>query len=400
MKISFHEPLIFLLLHGAILFIGRPIFVYLNDYSSIIPSFEWSADYSLSFVAGLISYFLFITFYILGRGRRRGLIFNSPSNAKINTLKHKVNNFRLALGFIFGISILLTFFDDLILALIFGGESVNRSGNSSTILTYLMFYLFSIMVVSVACFPSVSLFNKLLIFVIGVPTLMAVGFFTGSKTLFLLPMFLITFLYSARHGGIPLSFMFLIFLGVLATIPIADFIRHNGQVVGAPSLFEGFNSLLSRSYGTDILHVILRHHLDNGKYLMGESFALIAVAWIPRVLWENKPIISFGFYVSETYLPPIFAAQNISAAPTMIGQLFANFSFVGFVILPVIAFFVGRLVSFCLIRNPRSLVPFIWLSISFSTLIFIQEASLSSVIFTSIVLLFISYFTSVCFLRK
>jgi hypothetical protein len=399
MKISFHEPLIFLLLHGAIMFIGRPIFVYLNGYSSIITSFKWSADYSLSFAAGLISYFLFITFYILGRGRRRGLIFNSPSNAKINTSKHEVNNFRLALGFIFGIFILLSFFDDLILELIFGSESVNRNGNSSTILTYSMFYLFSIVAVSVACFRSVSQFNKVLIFVIGVPALMVVGFFTGSKTLFLLPVFLFIFLYSARHGGISLSFMLLIFLGVLATIPIADFIRHNGQA-GAPSLFEGLNSLLSRSYGTDILHVILRHHLDGGKYLMGESFALIAVAWIPRVLWENKPIISFGFYVSETYLPPIFAAQNISAAPTIIGELFANFSFLGFVLLPVIAFFFGRLVRFCLNRSPRSLVPFIWLSIFFSSLIFIQEASLSSVIFTSIVFLFISYFTSICFLRK
>lgn len=400
MRISFHEPLVFLLLHGALLFVARPLFVYFKEYSSIIPSFAWNVDYTASFLMGIFSFGLFIVFYVLGRRRTKGLIFTEANYQKINTSKYEIRNGYLAIGLFLGVCVVYWVFGDFIFGLIFGDASVNRSGNASVAFTYLNTYFFSIISISIICFDTLGRVNKFLIFVIMLPLLIGVGLFSGSKTLVLTPALLFLFHHSVKRGGVSLVAVFMVFLTLLLIIPISDSVRHNSQVVYGSILMEGIYSLLSRSYGTDVLHQILHHHLHGQGYLWGESFALLAVVWIPRIIWEDKPIISFGIYVSETYLPDVFAYKGISAAPTIIGQLFANFSFFSFLLLPVVAFFMGTLVRICLKKSPKTLIPLTWLSIGFSTLIFSQEASLSSLIVTFVVLFIISSLTYACFVKK
>ena len=49
------------------------------------------------------------------------------------------------------------------------------------------------------------------------------------------------------------------------------------------------------------------------------------MAWVPRQLWEDKPIVSFGKVFGETYLGEHFAGTGVSASATIVGEGYLNF---------------------------------------------------------------------------
>lgn len=90
-----------------------------------------------------------------------------------------------------------------------------------------------------------------------------------------------------------------------------------------------FRDLLMRSFGAESLVLIFDDFRRTGVYEFGGTL-LEATRWfIPRSLWPEKPptyAITFGQqFLARTN----FFSVNVSGTPTVIGELFLNFGFLG-----------------------------------------------------------------------
>jgi hypothetical protein len=71
--------------------------------------------------------------------------------------------------------------------------------------------------------------------------------------------------------------------------------------------------------------VIIRETPRSVPYQGGWSLANIFIAYIPRILWPDKPIITIGQWITDTYGT---GAQS-ATGPTWIGEFWMNFGLAG-----------------------------------------------------------------------
>ncbi|MDB2559777.1 hypothetical protein N9X49_01640 [Amylibacter sp.] len=64
------------------------------------------------------------------------------------------------------------------------------------------------------------------------------------------------------------------------------------------------------------------------EHTMGSSFLAGILTFVPRVIWELKPI-SFGWLIGSAWHPDI---KGLSLAPSLYGELYGNFGFFGGII--------------------------------------------------------------------
>jgi len=91
-----------------------------------------------------------------------------------------------------------------------------------------------------------------------------------------------------------------------------------------------YSQLAMRTITVDFLDTyrnlisIIELYSHDSSLLLGESLITPVINFIPRFIWEDKPL-SFGFILGDTLYPD----TGISLAPSFIGELYANLGIIG-----------------------------------------------------------------------
>jgi len=174
------------------------------------------------------------------------------------------------------------------------------------------------------------------------PILLAIGFFSGSKGAFLMPILVAIVATHYLKGKIRLRHIVSLALFVFLLFPVFNTYRHYSDSDSVQVTQEDLiRHAMSRFYGIDSLAIIIRDTPAVMDYQHGKTVLPLFVTWIPRQIWEDKPTISFGKVFAEEYLGEFFAGTGTSASPTLLGEAYLNWHLVG---LLLIAFLSGVII--------------------------------------------------------
>lgn len=399
MKFPFHDIRYWMFAHGLMLFVLRPIHTLAFGANEVSGPVD-PPTYLSALVIGLVAFFsLLLVFFIANK---------TPQASRSPTLQGRSQEFAispirfLVCFVVWGIA--FWFFNknrlsEGLLSLLVADkyEFIHSNANylSITLTLFVNFFLVMSFHLRLRRHP-----KRLLIFLMTIFCVL-IGLTAGTKTLAILPFFIHLLRYSAKNDGLPLAVLIpALLVGMVAYVAL-DIFRHEG-ILGVLTISEDFRSnemsfgfieaLLVRFYGTDILYRIVFVHVElEQPYLFGESIAAGAYFPIPRAVWPDKPLISFGKTVSDTYLADGFQGTSISAAPTMIGELFANFSFFAVPLYFIFVLLIYRHVSSLMGKSRLQHYSALYAPMAFPTLAFFQEASIVSWLIQLGVLMIVSF---------
>jgi hypothetical protein len=189
-----------------------------------------------------------------------------------------------------------------------------------------------------------------------VPPTMAFSFFTGSKSLFLLPLMMVAFAYIVETRRIRMSWVLGAVLLIVMIYPLASFQRHVllaentltatdalknpvqtlsilSQFVSSADWQEyflaGLKATGNRFNSLGITSIIMRDTPDRVPYQGGWSIGNIVIAYVPRIFWPGKPDIAIGQWITSNYGPGPHIRSH--TAPSWIGEFYMNFGYLGIV---------------------------------------------------------------------
>lgn len=179
---------------------------------------------------------------------------------------------------------------------------------------------------------SSSHFNKLIIllcWVVGCYVLLAVS---GSKQIALLPVFVFILVFAISKTkqleGISLKRTLTIGAGFIFTVALTGFLRGFGQLQGDGTVvFKSFIQLINAFDAPDNLSFIMSRIDD--FYLGDLNFVptvqYVFVSWIPRFIWDTKPLIYGNMYIMELYFPERFNGFDKEViSPSMAGEMLVS----------------------------------------------------------------------------
>jgi len=130
-----------------------------------------------------------------------------------------------------------------------------------------------------------------------------------------------------------------------------------------------------RQMGLDSLALVIDHVSRGEPYTLGSELNLVAVAWIPRKVWPDKPIISVGKIFYEKFYPPIFH-EGTSVALTLPGEFYWAFGFVGVIIGMLVIGILWRFLFEYLVRHKENLSNILVVSFMFPLFFILAEQTL------------------------
>lgn len=397
-KIPLHDIRLYIIMHGILLFLLRPYLTYKNG-ANVITGMINNNLYFISFVIGIVAFLIMLI-----------IVFNTKSKGQDSSFFVSVSSIKFS-------RFILVFFLWLVLYVAFNIDrlrlglfelmfqpQVDFIQSNSTFISNSLTGIYPIFIIA-AFAISTKRKLKLLIIIVLIFFALPIGIISGSKSLVLNPLFLILLRYSAKKRGLPLVPLLIIMIIGIPLFASLELVRHEG-LIGLVSFFSSKNDSFqldnvllvatNRFYGTDILYSIIYYHQHLDKpYLFGSSLLGLVFFIVPRALWENKPIISFGKVVSDEYLGSEFWSTGISAAPTWIGELFANFGYISLLLYLLSVLLIMRHISRCYSSSSRAWKKVYYFPIAFTTLCFFQEASIAGWILQLLTFGFLCYFFSI-----
>ena len=191
----------------------------------------------------------------------------------------------------------------------------------------------------------------LLVGIVGLVLALAAGLFSKSKGAAIFPAVNVGVAYFLVRGRIPgvalvsvvLAFFFVIqpFVTIwraLSGVEYSDRIEMISQGVAVLSKMEiglpDFSDVeVKGGFSRGVLDVAARITDEAGKivpYKAGETFVAAADTVVPRFLWPGKPDNSLGNEIGHTYGAIENVADEVTnVAPTLVGEFFANFGWIG-----------------------------------------------------------------------
>jgi hypothetical protein len=196
-----------------------------------------------------------------------------------------------------------------------------------------------------------------LLLCVVIPLSMLVNFFTGSKRMVLTPLFMSALAYVVYERRIRASWLAGGFAILIVLYPLsnfyrmtnpgrggseggrmATFLRNPWQSLAAMSQFTesadaggyvsaGLASTLRRLDALAVLTVILEDTPARVPFQGGWTIGYIALSYVPRVIWGDKPPMSTGDWVSQTYGSPLDDSTDVG--PSWIGELYFNWGYAG-----------------------------------------------------------------------
>jgi hypothetical protein len=229
-----------------------------------------------------------------------------------------------------------------------------------------------------------------LTFLVLLPVVLFIGFVSGSKGIFIVPV-LATFIavhYLRRRIHLRSVLLFVVFVFML--FPVFNLYRSTSDISKLPAYYadsigvgwgEGFvRHVMSRFYGIDALTLVIRDTPEVMDYQLGKTILPLTVVWVPRQLWEDKPIVSFGKVFAETYMGDVFSGTGTSASPTILGEAYLNFHIGGMLWIALLSGIIIRAFYEYFIRR-RFGAPAIFIySLFFLSLFLFWEASIAGFI--------------------
>jgi len=179
--------------------------------------------------------------------------------------------------------------------------------------------------------------KKFKYFLLGtLPLEIIYAFTTGSKGSFFGRFFTLLITYHYLIKRINLRKIAVLGVVILLFFPIFNLYRFKelqlprltSEVVTFNRLFFNF---MDRFHGIEALALAIKDTPGVMDFQFGKSFCLILVAPIPRDLWPDKPIISFGKVFAEKYMGYVYGGTGTAAA-TGSAELYINFHIAGVII--------------------------------------------------------------------
>src|SRR5258706_2443554 len=92
---------------------------------------------------------------------------------------------------------------------------------------------------------------------------------------------------------------------------------------------EGISNVVARMDHIGAASVLIRNTPSRAPFLHGKTLGLFFVAFVPRFIWPDKPTITIGRFITNTY----GSGPDVESdtAPTMLGELFINFGYPGII---------------------------------------------------------------------
>jgi hypothetical protein len=188
-----------------------------------------------------------------------------------------------------------------------------------------------------------------------VPTTMIFFGFGGSKQAFLRPLMFIvltSWLYRRQISG---RWILAGIAAIVVVYPAAHFYRHQVQMGRAiPDMLRNPVSAVD-DVGRYVSTYSLGEYVSQGLVLMTNRFdglgtlALIPIAYVPRLLWSEKPETTIGNWITETY--GVGSIVKTSTGPSWIGEFYLNFGVAGVVGGMFVMGFLLRLLQEAVLRS-------------------------------------------------
>ena len=182
---------------------------------------------------------------------------------------------------------------------------------------------------------------------------------TGSKGLTVFPVLSLVIVrhYIKRPLGVG-KLLALGFFG-LPLVPLFNIYRHATSVdeivpewIGVMLTPEVFlTHVISRFHDMDAFVTIIRDTPKVMDFQLGATLLPLATAWIPRAVWADKPVVSFGKTFGETYWAQFFAGTGSAPSVTVLGEGYINFHIAGVVSVAALSGLILRAVYQYLVKG-------------------------------------------------
>ena len=200
-------------------------------------------------------------------------------------------------------------------------------------------------------------YSALVLMGLLIPPTMAFNYFTGSKGMFFAPIAVVMIAAIVVQRRIRLRWLLAGFVAISVFYPVGAFqrevilqgnsrtaawaLRRPGEVVSKTARFvgsqdfgnlflKGTASTMVRFDGLGIASLIVRDVPGRVPFQGGWSLGHIFLAYIPRVLWKDKPLLTSGGWVTENFAggPGVLS----STGSTWVAEFWFNFWWPGVVI--------------------------------------------------------------------
>jgi len=155
------------------------------------------------------------------------------------------------------------------------------------------------------------------------------------------------FIRTARGNGIPLAQLLgrpLNTLGMVSSF-VAD-------TPPSEYLLQGLGSTAARTDGLGVTSVLVRDTPGLAEFQHGRTLVLFFVAFVPRALWPEKPMIQLGKWVASTYGAGKSIEEASYIAPTQIGEWYINFGVFGVMLGMFLIGIIVRITQESLLQGP------------------------------------------------
>lgn len=214
--------------------------------------------------------------------------------------------------------------------------------------------------------------------------------FVGGKrsgVLFLLLELLVAYYMTSERGHrislrlARLGIVFLLFAVLL--FPIISAVRFHGVGGIGQAFFAStlspvalFRSIGYRLHDLDSLALIMDRVPVQVPHTLGSELGLLAISWIPRKIWSEKPMISLGEIFRKELVPPGLYPEGTSVSVSLPGEFYWDLGIVGVLVGMMLVGILWRFLHEYLVRPRGNLSNMLVVSAIFTSFFAPLEQSL------------------------
>lgn len=276
-----------------------------------------------------------------GTWRTQPLISLDRGNQQTVDLK-RLNRLRIsALAAIF-----LSYTGVVLLIYFLGGSSIIGRDPSevATVGTHGLYWAQSLiwanhwaLIVNLFSFTVLKKFKYLLLALLSVPVFIMEFLLSGSKSAILFP--LMGFLIVRHYCYQRINWKTVAALTVAVALVFAAGYAYRSTGAQATEFGQGLSSFyqnplvlletfVGRFYGTDTFAMVLDSVRGGRPLLKGASFVDLFTWYIPRWLWQGKPL-SYSLTFGEEFISKSLGGGEVFFSPSLPGELYLNFGWLG-----------------------------------------------------------------------
>ncbi len=225
---------------------------------------------------------------------------------------------------------------------------------------------------------------------VALPLLLAVGVgaTTGSKGLVVFPVLSLAVVYHYLHKRLPAWTVLVAGAVIVPIIPVFNIYRHTPdigdiiprsiEVLVNPGLLLAH--VLSRFHDIDAFITVIRDTPRVMDFQLGATLLPLVTVWIPRVIWPDKPVVSFSKVFGETYWSEFFGGTGTAPSVTVLGEGYVNFHVVGVLWVAAVSGVTVRAIYWYLVKRGGYPGIMVYSVIYFPYLVMFWEAGIAGLL--------------------